>query len=93
MNEATKLSYACRIFRNLYGRWPNDLAEIQAKTEGIDFAAFAGRASVTPLPDDAERIEVFDGTNTRTVKAVPVDFTFTPEMREAAKAPGYKIKL
>ena len=93
MNEATKLSYACRTFRTLYGRWPNDLAEIQARTEGIDFAVFAGRASVTPLPDDSERIEVFDGLNTRAVKAVPVDMTISPEMREAAKAPGYKIKL
>jgi len=93
MNEATKLSFACRMFRSLYGRWPNDLAEIQAKTEGIDFAVFAGLASVTPLSDDAERIEIFDGTNTRAIKAVPVDFAVTPEMREAAKAPGYKIKL
>ena len=73
MNEATKLSLACRMFRSLYGRWPNDLAEIQAKTEGIDFAVFAGKAVVTPLPDDSERIEIFDGVNTRSVKAVPVD--------------------
>jgi hypothetical protein len=93
MNEATKLSLACRMFRSLYGRWPIDLAEIQAKTEGINFAVFAGRAVVTPLPDDSERIEVFDGFNTRTVRAIPIDFKFTAPQLEEAKAPGYKIKI
>lgn len=63
------------------------------QTEGIDFAVFAGKAVITPLPDDSERIEVFDGSNTRAVKAVPVDMGVTPAMREAAAAPGYKIKL
>ena len=93
MNEATKLSLACRKFRSLYGRWPKDLAEIQAKTEGIDFGVFLGRAVVTPLPDDSERIEIFDGVNTLTVKAVPVELGVTDADREAAKAPGFKIKL
>ena len=93
INEATKLSLACRIFRSLYGRWPSDLAEIQAKTEGINFGTFAGRAVVTPLPDDSERIEVFDGFNTRAVKATPVSFSFTAEQLEEAKTPGFKIKL
>jgi hypothetical protein len=93
MNEATKLSLACRVFRSLYGRWPNDISEIQAKTEGIDFALFSGKAAVTPLPDDSERIKIFDGVNTRSVKAVPVEFGVTDATREAAKAPGFKIKL
>ena len=92
MNEATKLSFACRMFRGLYGRWPNDLGEIQAKTEGIDFAVFLGKAVVTPLPDDSERIQIFDGVNTREVKAVPVDLGVTDAMREAARAPGFKIR-
>jgi hypothetical protein len=93
MNQATKLSLACRMFRGLYGRWPNNLAEIQAKTDGIDFAIFMGKAVVTPLSDDSESIEVFDGTDTRAVKAVPVELGITQAMREAAMAPGYKIKL
>jgi hypothetical protein len=93
MNEASKLSLACRMFRSLYGRWPHDLAEIEAKTEGIDFAVFVGKAVITPLPDDTERIEVFDGINTRAVKAVPVDMGVTSAMREAAKAPDYKIRF
>ena len=93
MNEASKLSLACRMFRSLYGRWPHDLAEIQAKTEGINFAVFVGKAVITPLPDDSERIEVFDGINTRAVKAVPVDMGVTSAMREAAKAPDYKIRF
>jgi hypothetical protein len=93
MNEATKLSFACRMFRNLYGRWPNDLAEIEAKTEGINFSVFLGKAVVTPLPDDSERIQIFDGFNTREVKAVPVDLGVTDAKREAAKAPGFKIKV
>jgi hypothetical protein len=93
MNEATKLSFACRMFRSLYGRWPNDLAEIEAKTVGIDFAVFMGKAVVTPLPDDSELIQVFDGVNTRAVKAVPVDLGVTDAKREAAKAPEFKIKV
>jgi hypothetical protein len=93
MNEATKLSLACRIFRSLYGRWPISLVEIQAKTEGIRFDLFAGRAVVTPLEDDSERIEVFDGVSTRAVKATPIDFGFTAAQREEARAAGYKIKL
>jgi hypothetical protein len=93
MNEATKLSLACRMFRSLYGRWPSDIAEIQAKTDGIDFAVFAGKAVVTPLPNDSERIEIFDGVNIRAVRAVPVDLGITDAVREAAKAPGFKIKV
>jgi hypothetical protein len=93
IREATKLSAACRMFRSLYGRWPSDVAEIQSRTEGLNFAIFAGGVRVTPLPDDAERIEVFDGVNTRAVKATPVDFGFTAAQREEAKSPGYKIKL
>jgi hypothetical protein len=93
MKEATKLSVACRMFRSLYGRWPINLEEIQTKTEGINFAVFAGRAFITPLPDDSERIEVFDGVNTRAVTAIPVDFGFTSQQREEAKAPGYKIQI
>jgi hypothetical protein len=93
MNEATKLSLACRIFRGLYGRWPTDLSEIQTKTDGINFAVFMGRAVVTPLSDDSERIEIFDGENKRTVKAVPVELGTTDTDRKAAKVPGFKIKV
>jgi hypothetical protein len=93
MNEATKLSFACRMFRGLYGRWPSDLAEIEAKTEGIDFAAFMGKAVITPLPDDSELIQIFDGVNTRQVKAVPVDLGITDAKRQEAKAPGFRIKV
>jgi hypothetical protein len=92
MNAATKLSYSCRFFRSLYGRWPKDLAEIQAKTEGIDFGIFLGKASVTPMPDDSATIQIFDGTNMRSVRAVPVQFTITDEERAAAQKPDYKIK-
>lgn len=92
MNAATKLSYACRYFRSLYGRWPKDIAEIQAKTEGIDFGVFLGKASVKPLPDDSAQIEIFDGTNMRSTKAVPVAFTITDAERVAAQMPEYKIR-
>jgi hypothetical protein len=93
LNEATKLSFACRMFRTLYGRWPNDLAEIEAKTEGLDFGLFMGKAVVTPLPDDSELIQAFDGARTLSVKAVPVDLGVTDAQREAAKAPNFKIKV
>jgi hypothetical protein len=81
------------MFRALYGSWPNDLAEIEAKTEGIDFAVFMGKAVVTPLHDDSELVQIFDGVNTRQVKAVPVDLGVTDPEREAAKVPGFKIKV
>jgi hypothetical protein len=93
MNEATKLSLACRMFRELYDRWPRDVAEIEAKTEGIDFEIFLGKAVVTPQPDDSAQISIFDGVNTRSVKAVPVNLGITDAAREAAKAPDFKIKL
>jgi len=93
MNAATKLSYACRYFRSLYGRWPKDIAEIEAKTEGIDFGIFLGKASVTPLPDDSAQIEIFDGVNMRSTKAVPIAFTITDDEKAAAQQPNYKIKL
>jgi hypothetical protein len=93
MNAATKLSFSCRYFRRLYGRWPKDIAEIKAKTEGIDFGVFLDKASVTPLPDDSALIQIFDGTNMRSTKAVPVAFTITEEERAASQKPDYKIKL
>ena len=93
MNEATKLSYACRYFRGLYGRWPKDLAEIQNKTEGIDYGIFLDRASVTPLEGDAEKIQIFDGKDVRAVRAVPVQLNISDAERSAAQKPGYKIKL
>lgn len=93
MNQATKLSLARRIFGDLYGRWPSDLAEIRAKTEGIDFEVFAGKAVITPKSGDAENIQIFDGFNTRSVRAVPVDFHFSAAQRDAAKEPGFKIKV
>jgi len=94
MNEATKLSLACRYFRSLYGRWPKNIAEIQSKTEGIDYGVFIGKEKVTPLKkEDAAQIEVFDGENTRSVKAVPVDFSITKEQKAAARKPDFKIKL
>ena len=93
MNEATKLSFACRYFRSLYGRWPKNIAEIQSKTEGIDYGVFLGKAKVTPLKDDAAEIQIFDGKNTRSVKAVPVDFPITAEQKAEAQKPEFKIKL
>ena len=81
------------MFRSLYGRWPRDLAEIEAKTEGIDFGVFLGKAAVTPLPDDSATIEIFDGVNMRAVKAVPVDFQITDEQRAAAQKPDFKIRV
>jgi hypothetical protein len=93
MREATKLSVACRLFRDYYGRWPKDADEIEDITEGIRFDVFAS-VVVTPNPDDTETIEVFDASHVRAaVKAVPVDFRLTDADRAAARAPGFKIRL
>jgi hypothetical protein len=62
------------------------------KTEGIDFGVFL-RATVTPLPDDAAEISVFDGQHVRVVKAVPVDFQLSSATRENAQKAGFKIKI
>ncbi len=93
MNEATKLSYACRYFRRLYGRWPKDLDEIKNRTEGIDYGVFLDRAKVTPLDGDAEEIQIFDGQNVRSVRAVPVPFQVTEEQLKEAQKPEFRIKL
>jgi hypothetical protein len=93
LREATKLSLGCRIFRNLYDRWPVDVAEIRAKVEGINFSVFPGLVSVRPQSDDSEIITVYDGVVTRAVKATPVAFQISDAQRAAAKAPGFKIKL
>jgi hypothetical protein len=93
MNEATKLSLACRLFRYLYGRWPSDIQEIERKATGIDFGAFMKKATVTPVAGDAEKITVFDGTNVREAVAVPVDFHLPESEKLAAQKQDFKIDI
>lgn len=93
MNEATKLSYACRKFRYLFDRWPADIDELRQKVSGIDFTVFRGKATVTPKGGDAAEISVFDGVNTRSVLATPIDFDLPASAKEAAKNPGSVISV
>lgn len=93
MNEATKLSYACRYFRCLYGRWPSSIREIESRTEGIDFGVFPGKAFLVPRPDDTEEITVYDGVCYRMVIAVPVAFPITDQMRAEARKAEFKIRI
>ena len=93
MNEATTLSLACRMFRDLYGRWPNNLFELQCRTEGIDYSIFIGKASIKPNSDDTAIISIFDGVDYRETTAVPVSFNYSAEERAEAIKPKYRIKL
>lgn len=93
MNEATKLSLACRLFRYFYGRWPADFHEISEKSTGIDLGVFLGRALVTPLDNDAAKISIFDGENMREVVATPIDFGMSSSQVRAAHEPGFKIDI
>ena len=93
MNQATKLSLARRIFGDLYGRWPSDLAEIRAKTEGIDFEVFAGKAVITPKSGDAENIQIFDGFNTRSVRAVPLIYISVLRSEMQQKSPALRSRF
>lgn len=93
LNEASKLSYACRMFRYLFDRWPNDIKEIESKTTGIDFAIFKGNARVAPATDDSAEISVFDGVNTLSVQATPIDFALSDRYKAKAKVEGFKIHV
>jgi hypothetical protein len=93
LNEATKLSLACRLFRYFYGRWPADLSEIEHKTIGIDYGIFLGRATVTPNSDDSEDITVFDGEDPREAHATPIDFGMPEGDKKKALEPGFKINV
>ncbi|SFR86727.1 hypothetical protein SAMN05216570_0131 [Dyella sp. OK004] len=93
MNEATKLSLACRLFRYFYGRWPANFHEISEKSTGIDLGVFLGRALVTPLDNDAAKISVFDGENVRETVATPIDFHMSNSQVRAAQEPGFMIDI
>jgi len=93
MDEATKLSYAARMFRYLYGRWPANIEEIKSKSAGINFDVFRGRASITPSSNDSAEISIFDGENTRSVQATPIDFQLSNVARQQSRLPGFKIEV
>ena len=93
LNEATKLSLACRLFRYFYGRWPANLGEIEHKATGIDYAIFLGKATVTPNSDDSEDITIFDGENLREARATPIDFGMSESDKKKALEPGFKINV
>ena len=93
LNEATKLSFACRLYRYYYGKWPANLDDIRNKTTGIDFEVFKGRAEVTPNADDSEDISIYDGENVRTAHATPIDFHMPKSEIRKAQSPGFKIDM
>ena len=93
IDEATKLSYACRMFRYIFGRWPSNIDEIMSKTNGIDFEVFKGTAVVTPVDNDSAQISVFDGVNTLSVQATPVDFDLPESYKSHTNDPAFKIDV
>ena len=93
MDEATKFSYAARMFRYLYGRWPANIEELKNKSSGIDFNVFRGKATITPSSNDSAEISIFDGENTRSVQATPVDFHMSDSARQQSQSAGFKINV
>jgi hypothetical protein len=91
MDEATKLSAAIRIFHGLYGRWPEDLAELQRRTDGIDYRALG--PSLRMEQEGAGPIVVFsDGEHERRIAPEPMK-PMGREAREQAEDPGFKIRV
>jgi hypothetical protein len=93
MDEATKLSYACRMFRYLYGKWPANINEIKSRTNGIDYDVFRGRATIAPTENDSAEIAIFDGENVRSVQATPIDFHLSDSVREQSQSSKFKIDV
>lgn len=93
LDEASKLSYACRMYRYLYGQWPGSIEQVKQRTNGIDFSLFKDSASISPASDDTAVITVFDGVNTLSVSATPIDFQLPDEYKSKAKDPGFRIDV
>jgi hypothetical protein len=91
LDEATKLSAACRVFSGLYGRWPKDMQEIEARTTGIDFGAFGGIASLEEVPEGLD-ISFFDGEDERHVLATAMAIQ-PADVRASAQDPAFKIRI
>ena len=66
--QVASIATASRYFRELFGRWPDSLAELKSKSDGIDYSVFSEEPKLAALPDDTAQLQVFDGTSWREKK-------------------------
>lgn len=91
LDEATKVSTACRVFYGLYGRWPNNAQEIESRTRGIDYSVFKGELLLEVVPEGLA-IVVFDGKQVRQLLAT-AGTSVPPEIQESAQDPEFRINV
>jgi|SRR6185437_11679824 len=90
LDEATKLEAACRAFYGLYGHWPT-IAEIKARTGGIDYAVFNDKIALEPHADGLLMVVAVAG-DVRQNLITPKQ-TYTQQERDDARNPAYKINV
>jgi hypothetical protein len=91
IDEASKLSAACRTFYGLYDRWPTSLVEIEGRTEGINFSKFNGKAGLEIVPEGLV-ITIFDTKFERKMLATS-GAPSTSEARALAQDPRFRIRV
>ena len=92
-DEVASIANACRYFRELYGRWPKDLAELKARTQGIDYKVFALQPAITPLENDTEQLRFSDGVNSWERNLNRMIVQFPPSVIREAQKPGFKLQV
>ncbi len=91
LNEATKVSTACRVFYGLYGRWPNGLQEIKNRTSGIDFSVFGDKLFIKETAEGLV-ITVFDSRDVRQLLATS-DASIPLKTQALAQDPDFRIRV
>ncbi|MEL1264977.1 hypothetical protein [Pseudoxanthomonas putridarboris] len=91
LDEATKVSAAARVFHGLYGRWPNDVQELAARTVGIDFTLFDGKILIDAVPEGLA-VTIFDSIDVRRLLAT-ADSPVSSEMKKLAQDPTFRIRV
>lgn len=91
LDEATKLSAACRTFHAFYERWPKNIQEIESRTSGIDFSVFQGKVDIDAVPEGLV-ITIFDSIEVRRLLAT-AEAPATEDARAAAQDPAFKIRV
>jgi hypothetical protein len=91
LDEATKVSAAARVFHGLYDRWPSQVQELADRTQGIDFAVFAGKILIDEVPEGL-MVTVFDSQDVRRLLAT-TGWPASPGMKESAQSPDFRIRV
>jgi hypothetical protein len=91
LDEATKISAATSTFHGLYGRWPKDIEELAARSDGIDIDVFDGKILIENV-EQGVVLTFFDGRDVRRLR-VSEDSPVSAEMRELATDPAFRMHI